>query len=230
MGAKASKNAKDKARSPPPGQPRLQDEFRYMPLHQDRKEIRLVQAFAPDNAQIALRLRTVSLLDKPEYCALSYTWAAPFAGLSSEWDDPAETKTITVDNYPFQVRWNLEAALRAFCTSQGSGSIIWIDALCINQDDIPERNSQVRIMAEIYNSAVSTWIWLGPDSEDSDLAFKAIADITAAAGKRPKDHQMHFSFDSLPPESYRHWVDEELNPPDIVERLKAIEKLLSRNW
>lgn len=48
---------------------------------------------------------------------------------------------------------------------------IWVDALCINQDDIFERNQQVRIMGEIYRQASSTIIYLGPTSQDIDLLF-----------------------------------------------------------
>jgi hypothetical protein len=51
-------------------------------------------------------------------------------------------------------------------------SIIWIDALAINQADIPERNAQVPKMPTIYTLAASTVIWLGPKDEfDEKVAF-----------------------------------------------------------
>ncbi|ETS78119.1 hypothetical protein PFICI_10181 [Pestalotiopsis fici W106-1] len=40
---------------------------------------------------------------------------------------------------------------------------IWIDALCINQGLIEERNHQVGMMNKIYSSAFFVWIWLGED-------------------------------------------------------------------
>ncbi|KAL7619625.1 hypothetical protein AAE478_010166 [Parahypoxylon ruwenzoriense] len=49
----------------------------------------------------------------------------------------------------------------------------WIDALCINQFDIPERNVQVAQMRRIYTQARLITIWLGPAADDSDLAMGA---------------------------------------------------------
>lgn len=42
---------------------------------------------------------------------------------------------------------------------------IWIDAVCINQNDIPERNAQVTMMARIYRSAQQVKVWLGPEEK-----------------------------------------------------------------
>lgn len=44
---------------------------------------------------------------------------------------------------------------------------IWIDSICINQNDILERNAQVALMASIYQSARSVIIWLGPADEET---------------------------------------------------------------
>jgi hypothetical protein len=44
---------------------------------------------------------------------------------------------------------------------------IWIDALCINQVDIPERNAQVLLMGDIYNKAQRVVAWLGEELEGS---------------------------------------------------------------
>ena len=49
------------------------------------------------------------------------------------------------------------------------GSKIWIDAICINQDDNSERSAQVNIMEEIYTKASQVIVWLG--AEDASTAF-----------------------------------------------------------
>jgi hypothetical protein len=54
---------------------------------------------------------------------------------------------------------------------------LWIDAVCINQEDIPERNSQVQMMGSIYRSATRTISWLGPDDDDSDTAMRILKDV-----------------------------------------------------
>lgn len=38
---------------------------------------------------------------------------------------------------------------------------LWVDALCINQTDLYERNQQVRIMRDIYSNSTITLVWLG---------------------------------------------------------------------
>lgn len=47
---------------------------------------------------------------------------------------------------------------------------LWIDALCINQKDLDERNSQIRYVKQIYTKSKQTLIWLGVSSDDP--AFK----------------------------------------------------------
>jgi hypothetical protein len=56
--------------------------------------------------------------------------------------------------------------------AEGSDCWIWADQLCINQQDIPERNAQVSIMGTIYRNAQVTTIWLGSDI-DNTSAYNA---------------------------------------------------------
>lgn len=55
---------------------------------------------------------------------------------------------------------------------------LWVDALCINQDDIPERNHQVTQMALIYSNARQVISWLGEIDDDRlDLALNFVQRI-----------------------------------------------------
>lgn len=62
---------------------------------------------------------------------------------------------------------NLEEALRNLHNRgrHGSRTRIWIDALCINQKDIDERNAQVKRMNHIFAEAGNVYIWTGPELE-----------------------------------------------------------------
>jgi hypothetical protein len=55
---------------------------------------------------------------------------------------------------------NLFDALTAL-RHESTSRMVWIDALCINQDDIEERGAQVQMMTQIYKSASKVLIWLG---------------------------------------------------------------------
>jgi hypothetical protein len=52
--------------------------------------------------------------------------------------------------------------------------IIWVDAVCINQNDDPEKKHQIGLMSKIYSQANRVIIWLGEAADDSDLAVEEI--------------------------------------------------------
>ncbi|KAM7191271.1 Heterokaryon incompatibility protein (HET) domain containing protein [Rhypophila sp. PSN 637] len=161
----------------------MSDEFHYEPLslNTDLEELRLID-LGPDKdpySPVEITLRHASRLDRPEYCALSYTWGAPFDGLPPPWDSPAATQLIKVNGKSFHVRLNLDAALRRLI-KDGVKLPIWIDAICIDQSNIPERNAQVQDMWGVYFQAVKTFAWIGPDSGDSERLRAAIPRWTAS--------------------------------------------------
>lgn len=53
---------------------------------------------------------------------------------------------------------------------------LWIDQLCINQEDLIERSRQVAIMHDIYAGGFRTLIWLGQDNEHARL-FRQILEL-----------------------------------------------------
>lgn len=84
-----------------------------------------------------------------------------FEALSYSWGNEAADRTLSLGNTPFFIKPNLEAALREF--SKGKVErLLWIDAICINQADLNERNEQVRMMSLIYQQAARVIIWIGP--------------------------------------------------------------------
>lgn len=51
---------------------------------------------------------------------------------------------------------------------------MWIDAICIDQDDIAHKGHQVSMMGEIYSHASRVIVWLGPQSHESSRAMVLI--------------------------------------------------------
>ena len=70
---------------------------------------------------------------------------------------------------------------------QNQERVIWIDAVCINQLDIVERNQQVQLMGWIYSHASSVTIWLGPEADESGLLPTFIPLLQAACDERRKE-------------------------------------------
>ena len=105
------------------------------------------------------------------YEALSYHWGLPTRMV--------DIKIYTTGHpYPkiFQVRPDLYAALKQLRKPEFDRTL-WIDAICIDQENTGEQNSQVSIMAEIYSEATHVCVWLGPESSDSEMALRFISRI-----------------------------------------------------
>ncbi|KAF2028020.1 hypothetical protein EK21DRAFT_114224 [Setomelanomma holmii] len=68
---------------------------------------------------------------------------------------------------------NLDCALRHLRKAD-TDRVLWIDALCINQEDMDEKASQVKMMQGIYALASGVLIWLGPGTPETESAMKAI--------------------------------------------------------
>lgn len=134
----------------------------YSPLTKDN-EIRILE-LEPADARAAIRctLRHVTLSARPSYEALSY-----------EWGPPGQVKAIYVNGGRTKVRSNLWLALQHLRLEKTS-RFLWIDALCIHQADILERNNQVNQMGEIYGQAERVIAWLGPPDSASRTAFRLI--------------------------------------------------------
>ncbi|KAF7558406.1 hypothetical protein G7046_g5753 [Stylonectria norvegica] len=54
--------------------------------------------------------------------------------------------------------------------------ILWIDAICIDQKNIDERNDQVQVMSKIYSYSSRVCVWLGLDDPNSRKAIAFIRD------------------------------------------------------
>ena len=52
--------------------------------------------------------------------------------------------------------------------------VLWIDAISINQEDIPERSAEVSRMGSIFSKARKVIVWLGPKSDTSNLALETL--------------------------------------------------------
>jgi hypothetical protein len=104
-----------------------------------------------------------------------FAWG-DYEALSYAWGDRTQVAHIYLNGSLKEVSRDLEAALRALhCLPETQlGMYYWIDALCINQDDISERSQQVKHMYRIYREARAVVVWLGPETEDDDRAIRVM--------------------------------------------------------
>ena len=106
-----------------------------------------------------------------------------YVALSYMWGDTRRTTSIEVNGVQIRVTENLEAALQALRRKRllSQGYAVWVDALCINQDDLRERSEEVCRMRKIYKSASSIVSWLGEDKNgDGEQSFRMVNAISSA--------------------------------------------------
>ena len=99
------------------------------------------------------------------------------AALSYTWGPPTPVKKILINGEVFFVRQNLHHLL-AKARGAAERPLIWIDQLCIDQDNIKERNEQVSRMRQIYRNADTVFAWLGPSYDDSNHIMSFIASLS----------------------------------------------------
>jgi hypothetical protein len=111
-----------------------------------------------------------------------YTWG-DYAALSYTWGNPVQIHDILINGHKVIVRSNLEAGLRALRKRKAiqAGLLVWIDALCINQEDTLERNEEVKRMRTIYKTACEVVIWLGEEGDESSRAIELIKTLSKAS-------------------------------------------------
>ncbi|GKU06402.1 heterokaryon incompatibility protein or allele [Fusarium langsethiae] len=104
-----------------------------------------------------------------------------YAALSYVWGNEKDTSIIVLNKRRRRVTTNLAKALSAFIKDGEfeDDFKLWVDAICINQQDLDERARQLRKMRQIYGSAWAVVAWLGEPSFQSDSAFQLIHDFSA---------------------------------------------------
>jgi hypothetical protein len=101
--------------------------------------------------------------------ALSYCW-----GEEHDTTKARVMPTLAGKITTLFIRLNLANALKHLRQATGS-RVLWIDAICIDQLNISERNHEVQRMGNIYKLAQRVVVWLGPANEESTRGLELLA-------------------------------------------------------
>lgn len=108
-----------------------------------------------------------------------------FHGLSYVWGSTAEPVVITCNGVEFKATRNLPSALRRLRVNRQYK--LWIDAICINQNDREERANQVKQMHQIYSTAKPVWIDLGEPVPEMQRVFALMHKLVEVLGDDEND-------------------------------------------
>lgn len=137
----------------------------YQTLATGTKTVRLLtlQPCTEQRQPIIAALEQADLDHRPEYEAISWYWG-----------NPPFTGSIILSGVQATVPHNLEEALKHFRFSDRPRRL-WVDVICINQKDLSERETQIKLMRDIYGDATRTLVWLGPMQNRMDrVAFATL--------------------------------------------------------
>lgn len=123
-------------------------------------------------------LQEVRLSDKPHYTALSYVWE-DYGPIMNKNDkkrqnkdelNPHKERTMICNGKALKVKASVFAAISKL-RKDLNGRYVWIDSICINQDDEREQSAQVAKMTDIYSGAAYVFIWLGGRHPNRDFVL-----------------------------------------------------------
>ena len=171
-----------------------------------------------------------------DYEALSYIWGfednplGVLIDLASKdsMEDLAEIQVVVSTN-PLRyatlgVGQNLAGSLRHLRYND-TKRVLWIDAICINQADIVERNAQVSRMGDIFKMAERVIVWVGPSTNNSQLAMQTLSylgrQVVSTTDRRRAP---------APDAVEKTWFDSSVRLPFDDSIWRAINNLLQRPW
>ena len=222
-------------------------EYKYTPLEDAKECIRLIRFFpSPEGTPFRAEIIQRKLCEAPAYKALSYTWGPPSDalveiefclmtgttsmgenligkvpgafGINSQCNGGEHETYYLRQRFPISL--GLETAMRELYTTIGNNVPIWIDAICIDQNNDVEKGHQVLSMDRIYRGAEEVYIWLGQEAEESGLAMDLLYEywtICGCGADKEKDPDMlREQFEKKTLKWTSHW--------------RALGKFIKRPW
>ncbi|PVI04008.1 HET-domain-containing protein, partial [Periconia macrospinosa] len=152
--------------------------YKYQPLS-NQDSIRILILYPADDPTEPLRgqleyteraqiLRSLSNFNT-QYETVSYAWGD---------QKPTESILLEKDASELKITKNVDCMLRHLRKRSVKRSL-WIDALCLNQDDKTEKSIQVPLMGKIYAQAKKTNIWLGNSDEETPRIWAFLRRLAA---------------------------------------------------
>ncbi|KAK2767777.1 hypothetical protein FQN54_003936 [Arachnomyces sp. PD_36] len=138
--------------------------FKYSRLRS--RQIRLMTIVACGPMPL-VEIEAYDMDDCPAYRAISHAWDRTHDS----------TRPFLCNGESFAVGEDVHSALNCIYLARGSTLKVWIDKVCINQEDNVEKAAQVAMMGDIYARAAEVIIYLGPSVNDSDFLIDGMPEL-----------------------------------------------------
>ncbi|KAH8591140.1 heterokaryon incompatibility protein-domain-containing protein [Bisporella sp. PMI_857] len=151
-----------------------------------------------------------------------------YRAISYAWGSAQRSQPILLNGGHFRVTENLDRVLRSFKAANQTGRF-WVDAICINQDRLEERNQQVQQMLEIYAGASEVCVWLGPSHPSRPLESSFLEALSARATELEILSEDMLSMFKVPLDNCLPLIDEFMGD-QFVSQWSAIADLMQQRW
>ena len=140
--------------------------------------------YSPLRGQRSIRVLQLNLIDpadntiRAHLSEKSFDTCGKYEALSYTWNSEKLSVPLVCNGALLWITENCNDALKRLLRYQrkkvGKKRWFWVDAICINQQSVPEKNHQVRMMSEIYFRASQVHVWLGSGTAETDEMLKQI--------------------------------------------------------
>jgi hypothetical protein len=182
----------------------------------------------------SIRLVTVSSIHPTIECETKFVRLSEFPSYeapSYRWGPPGITVPISCDGQSFYVSATLRDGLRQLYRYGKSSETVWlwIDQICINQEDGIERTQQVRLMNKIYRQGIRTVIWLPLDEETALAAKLLILDMSFYLEVKTREDDKQ-SGGGVATTEADDFFDAVVADPSLMDRWRALIRLFASPW
>ncbi|KAF1965896.1 HET-domain-containing protein, partial [Bimuria novae-zelandiae CBS 107.79] len=140
--------------------------FQYQPL-ESVNTIRVVILEPAEDHDDPLKAQLLHV--NRERLSLGAEKIAIYEAVSYCWDDPTPASSLIVDeNLDLPITRNVDVLLR-YLRSRTKHRYLWIDGICMDQQNNGEKEVQVRLMGRIYAQATKVHVWLGVETRDDNV-------------------------------------------------------------
>ncbi|PMD30665.1 hypothetical protein L207DRAFT_641590 [Hyaloscypha variabilis F] len=192
--------------------------YKYTPLDDDKQEIRLLVLLPGQfSAEIRACLEVAKFTNDqtPTFEAISYAWGST--------DNPVNIFIGQPGNSTLSVTQNLAEGLPYF-RFEDRPRVLWVDAICVDQQNLKERGHQVKKMADIYSKAARVLIWLGPESQNSTRALLNLEHFASKVKVNWQNYELSATTEEV------HWADQSMAMPLLEEDWLALYHFIHRPW
>lgn len=200
--------------------------YEYNKLLTETPQFRLLQLVPGENTRLECEIST-HVLDSPEapaHTALSYTWDNPkhdnlvVNGQRISEKDELRTKykirhPLWCGSNRLLISTGLRDALLKI-RDKNDATTLWVDAICINQDDLAERASQVLLMQRIFHTASTVFMWLGTEDECARQAFLLLPKLASLDSQSLSEEDIYwvdamesFGLPRFPSAQWKSFID-----------------------